>query len=79
MPGAERSASAGRDAGTRDGERVPVEKGLESRELPSDRDHSAPGKGAAGGREHKQGGGEPPWCERCVGMTVFTKEMKERG
>jgi len=21
----------------------------------------------------------PPWCERCVGMTIFTKEMKDRG
>ena len=47
-----------------------------------DRDHASSVRAGGGGnvRERKGGGkGEAPWCERCVGMTIFTKEMKERG
>jgi hypothetical protein len=49
-----------------------------------DREHVASAQAGRGGvqdvRERKGGGkGEAPWCERCVGMTIFTKEMKERG
>jgi len=52
-------------------------QGLESRELPDDR--SRPG-GINDTRERERNGsGEVPWCERCVGMTIFTKEMKDLG
>ena len=30
-------------------------------------------------RERRGAGEAPPWCDRCVGMTIFTKEMKDRG
>lgn len=77
MTGVKRPSS-GKNAGARDSEELGT--GVESRELPSDRDRDHPAGRASGldVRERK-GGGEAPWCERCVGMTVFTKEMKERG
>mmetsp|Transcript_13850 Transcript_13850/g.32883 ORF Transcript_13850/g.32883 Transcript_13850/m.32883 type:complete len:255 (+) Transcript_13850:126-890(+) len=30
-------------------------------------------------RREGKGPAETPWCDRCIGLTVFTKEMKDRG
>ena len=54
-------------------EQVPKAQALQ--ELPDDRTRP----GSIEREREKKGGGEVPWCERCVGMTIFTKEMKERG
>jgi hypothetical protein len=56
-------------------EQVPKAQALQ--ELPDDR--TRPGSIEREREKKGGGGGEVPWCERCVGMTIFTKEMKERG